>query len=113
MFLKLKRQNINNLVKVQHDLSNSKTKVDDLDIEKFNVSVDLRQLTNVVGREVVKNTKGIKSDKKKLEKNLLRAKYQILAIQQLLLILIQKLQNLRTKYQALVVCCSSLKNWRN
>ena len=82
MLLKLNRQNINNLVKVQHDLNNSKTKVDDLGIEKFNVSVDLRQLADVVGREVVKNTKGIKSDKKKLEKKLemLRAKYQILAI---------------------------------
>ena len=68
MLLKLNRQNINNLVKVQHDLNNSKTKVDDLDIEKFNVSVDLRQLTDVVGREVVKNTKGIKSDQKNWKK---------------------------------------------
>ena len=68
MLLKLNRQNINNLVKVQHDLNNSKTKVDDLDIEKFNVSVDLRQLTDVVGREFVKNTKGIKSDKKNWKK---------------------------------------------
>ena len=54
-------------------MNNLKTKLDDLDIQKWNVSVDLLQISDLVSREVVKNTKGMKRDKKhweRLEQNI-------------------------------------------
>ena len=49
---------IDKLVNVPTCLNNLKTKVDDLDVGKLkNVPVDLKKLSNLVGNEVVKNTK--------------------------------------------------------
>ena len=49
---------INKLVNVTTSLNNLKTKVDDLDFVKLKaVPVDLKKISNVVGNEVVKNTK--------------------------------------------------------
>ena len=64
LLLKLKKLDIDKLVNVPNVLSNLKTKLDDLDIQKWNVSVDLLQISDLVSREVVKNTKGMKRDKK-------------------------------------------------
>ena len=49
---------IKNFVNVPTSLNNLKTKVGDLDVSKLkSVSVDVKQLSNVVDNEVVKNTK--------------------------------------------------------
>ena len=64
LLLKLKKLDIDKLVNVPNVLSNLKTKLDDLDIQKWNVSVDLLQISDLVSREVVKNTKEMKRDKK-------------------------------------------------
>ena len=49
---------INKLVNVTTSLNNLKRKVDDLDVVKLKaVPVDLKKISNVVGNEVVKNTK--------------------------------------------------------
>ena len=55
-------------------LNNLKTKVDDLDIDKFTTApVDLKKLSNVVDNEVVKNTKlnTLKTKVNNLEKKFL------------------------------------------
>ena len=50
--------NINNFVNFPNSLNNSKTKVDDLDVGKLKtVPVDLKNLSDAVDNEVVKNTK--------------------------------------------------------
>ena len=52
------KQNIKNFVKVLTNLNNSKTKVDDLDVFKLKiVPIELKRLSDVVSKEVVKNTK--------------------------------------------------------
>ena len=52
------KQNIKNFVKVPTNLNNSKTKVDDLDVFKLKiVPIELKRLSDVVSKEVVKNTK--------------------------------------------------------
>ena len=49
---------ITKLVNVTTSLNNSKTKIDDLDGNKFkNVPVDLKKLSDAVDNEVVKHTK--------------------------------------------------------
>ena len=49
---------INKLVNVPNSLNNLKTKVDDLDVAKSKtVPVDLKNLSDLVTNEVVKNTK--------------------------------------------------------
>ena len=56
--LEIRTSGINKLVNVSTSLSNSKTKVDDLDVGKLKtVSEDLKKLSYVVDNEVVKNTK--------------------------------------------------------
>ena len=56
--LEIRISGINKLVNVSTSLSNSKTKVDDLDVGKLKtVSEDLKKLSYVVDNEVVKNTK--------------------------------------------------------
>ena len=56
--LEIRTSGINKLVNVSSSLSNSKTKVDDLDVGKLKtVSEDLKKLSYVVDNEVVKNTK--------------------------------------------------------
>ena len=61
-FLALKAEgdklDIHKLVNVTTSLNNLKTKVDDLGVGKLKtIPVDLKKLSNVVGNEVVKNTK--------------------------------------------------------
>ena len=52
------KQNIKNFVKVLTNLNNSKTKVDDLDVFKLKiVPIELKRLSDVVSKKVVKNTK--------------------------------------------------------
>ena len=52
------KQNIKNFVKVPTNLNNSKTKVDDLDAFKLKiVPIELKRLSDVASKEVVKNTK--------------------------------------------------------
>ena len=52
------KQNIKNFVKVPTNLNNSKTKVDDLDVFKLKiVPIELKRLSDVASKEVVKNTK--------------------------------------------------------
>ena len=67
--LKLKKLDIDKLVKVPNGLNDLNTEIDDVDIENLNLHVHFRQLTDVVSREIVKNTKGIKREKKTWKKN--------------------------------------------
>ena len=63
---------IDKLVNVPTSLNDWKTKVDDLDVGKLkNVPVDLKKVSDVVDKEVVKNTKfnTLKTKVNNLEKN--------------------------------------------
>ena len=56
---------INKLVNVPTSLSNSKTKAEDLDVDKLKTApVDLKKLSDAVDNEVVKNTKENNLEKK-------------------------------------------------
>ena len=58
MKVEVGKLDINKLVNVTTSLNNLKRKVDDLDVVKLKaVPVDLKKISNVVGNEVVKNTK--------------------------------------------------------
>ena len=64
---------INKFVNVTTSLNNLKTKVDNLDVSKLKtVPVDLKKLSDVVGNEVVKNTKSntLKAKVNNLEKKI-------------------------------------------
>ena len=47
---------INKFINVLSSLNSLKTKVDDLDADKLKTSVDLKKLSDVVSKEVVKKT---------------------------------------------------------
>ena len=52
------KTNINKLVNVPTGLNDLKTKIDDLDVGKLKtVNIDLNKISDVVSKEVVKNTK--------------------------------------------------------
>ena len=60
------------MINVPTSLYNLKTKVDDLDIGKLKtIPVDLKKLSNIVGKQVVKNRKfnTLKTKVNNLEKN--------------------------------------------
>ena len=60
------------MINVPTSFYNLKTKVDDLDIGKLKtISVDLKKLSNIVGKQVVKNRKfnTLKTKVNNLEKN--------------------------------------------
>ena len=64
MLPKPEKFDIDKLVNVPNGLNNSNIKLNDLDVETWNVSVNLKQLSYVVSREVDKNTKFNKGDTK-------------------------------------------------
>ena len=58
MKAEVEKTNINKLVNVPTGLNDLKTKIDDLDVGKLNtVNIDLNKISDVVSKEVVKNTK--------------------------------------------------------
>ena len=73
MKAELDKLDINRLVNVPNSLNNSKTKVNDLDVGKMKtVPVDLKNLSDVVANEVVKNTNSthLKTKVNSLEKKI-------------------------------------------
>ena len=58
MKAEVEKTNINKLVNVPTGLNDLKTKIDDLDVGKLKtVNIDLNKISDVVSKEVVKNTK--------------------------------------------------------
>ena len=58
MKAEVEKANINKLVNVPTGLNDLKTKIDDLDVGKLKtVNTDLNKISDVVSKEVVKNTK--------------------------------------------------------
>ena len=58
MKTEVEKTNINKLVNVPTGLDDLKTKIDDLDVGKLKtVNIDLNKISDVVSKEVVKNTK--------------------------------------------------------
>ena len=58
MKAEVEKANINKLVNVPTGLNDLKTKIDDLDVGKLKtVNIDLNKISDVVSKEVVKNTK--------------------------------------------------------
>ena len=58
MKAEVEKANINKLVNVPTGLNDLKTKIDDLDVRKLKtVNIDLNKISDVVSKEVVKNTK--------------------------------------------------------
>ena len=58
MKAEVEKTNINKLVNVPTGLNDLKTKIDDLDVRKLKtVNIDLNKISDVVSKEVVKNTK--------------------------------------------------------
>ena len=121
---------MNELTNVLTSLNYLKTKVDDLDVTKLkNVSVYLKNLSDLIDNEVDKNTKlnTLKTKVNNLEKKITEAttlihinqyntdkkiekklkmlmkKYQAQLVYWLQLFWIEKLVKLRTKYQILIV----------
>ena len=121
---------MNELTNVLTSLNYLKTKVDDLDVTKLkNVSVYLKNLSDLIDNEVDKNTKlnTLKTKVNNLEKKIAEAttlihinqyntdkkiekklkmlmkKYQAQLVYWLQLFWIEKLVKLRTKYQILIV----------
>ena len=58
MKAEVEKTNINKLVNVPTGLNDLKIKIDDLDVGKLKtVNIDLNKISDVVSKEVVKNTK--------------------------------------------------------